>query len=271
LTCCLELIAPLKPSRGCAALPLWKIMMDETMIALVTGANKGLGKQVARQLGKRGLRVYLGSRNRDRGEQAANELVAEGLDVVPVQLDVTDDESVAALAQDLQRRDGRLDILVNNAGILISRPAFEITAEDMKATYDTNVFSVVRMVQAMLPLLQASGQPRIVNIASTTASLTLANDPITMFGREDTIVAYASSKSAVTMLTVQYANAFRRSEAHAHIKINTATPGYIATDLNNHNGNRTVEEGSRIVIHLATLPSDGPSGGFFNDAGSVPW
>jgi NAD(P)-dependent dehydrogenase (short-subunit alcohol dehydrogenase family) len=245
--------------------------MDEKPIALVTGANKGLGKEVARQLGKRGLRVYLGSRNWTRGEETAGELIAEGLDVVPAQIDVTNDESVTALAQELQRQHGRLDVLVNNAGGLVSRPAFEMTSAEMKETYDTNVFGVVRMVHEMLPLLQASKQPRIVNIASTTASLTLTSDPTTMFGREDTIVAYASSKAAVAMLTVQYANAFRRSEAHAHIKINAATPGYIATDLNNFSGNRTVEEGSRIVIHLATLPDDGPSGGFFNDAGSVPW
>jgi len=245
--------------------------MDEKPIALVTGANKGLGKEVARQLGKRGLRVYLGSRNWTRGEGAAGELIAEGLDVVSAQIDITNDESVTALARELQRQHGRLDVLVNNAGVLVSRPAFEITSVEMKETYDTNVFGVVRMVHEMLPLLQASKQPRIVNIASTSASLTLASDPTTMFGREDTIVAYASSKAAVTMLTVQYANAFRRSEAHAHIKINTATPGYIATDLNNFSGSRTVEEGSRVVIHLATLPDDGPSGGFFNDAGSVPW
>jgi NAD(P)-dependent dehydrogenase (short-subunit alcohol dehydrogenase family) len=245
--------------------------MDEKLIALVSGANKGLGKEVARQLGKRGLRVYLGSRARARGEIAASELVAEGLDVVSVQLDVTSDESVTALAGELQRRHGRLDVLVNNAGVLISRPAFEITSAEMKETYDTNVFGVVRMIHAMLSLLQASEQPRIVNVASTTASLTLASDPTTMFGREDTIVAYASSKAAVTMLTVQYANAFRRSEAHAHIKINTVTPGYIATDLNNYSGNRTVEEGSRIVVQLASLPNEGPSGGFFNDAGNLPW
>jgi NAD(P)-dependent dehydrogenase (short-subunit alcohol dehydrogenase family) len=245
--------------------------MDEKLIALVTGANKGLGKEVARQLGKRGLRVYLGSRNRARGGEAASELIAEGLDVVPVQLDITSDDSVSALTEQLQRWHGRLDVLVNNAGILVSRPAFEITSAEMKETYDTNVFGVVRVIHAMLPLLQTSKKPRIVNIASTTASLTLASDPTTMFGREDTIIAYASSKSAVTMLTVQYSNAFRRSEAHTHIKINTATPGYIATDLNNYSGNRTVEEGSRIVVDLATLPDDGPSGGFFNDAGSVPW
>jgi NAD(P)-dependent dehydrogenase (short-subunit alcohol dehydrogenase family) len=160
---------------------------------------------------------------------------------------------------------------VNNAGVLVSRPAFGITADDMKDTYDTNVFGVVRMIHATLGLLQSSVAPRIVNIASTTASLTFASDATTMFGREDTIVAYASSKAAVTMLTIQYANAFRRSAPHAHIKINAATPGYIATDLNNHSGNRTVEQGSQVIVQLATLPQDGPSGGFFNDAGTVAW
>jgi NAD(P)-dependent dehydrogenase (short-subunit alcohol dehydrogenase family) len=245
--------------------------MTEKSIALVTGANPGLGHEIARQLGRRGLHIYLGCRDLARGEKAAGELVAAGLDVVPVQLDVTSDESVAALAKELDRRHGRLDVLVNNAGVLVSRPAFEITSTEMKDTYNTNVFGVVRMIHAMLPLLQQSKHPRIVNIASTTASLTLASDPTTLFGRTDTIVAYASSKTAVTMLTVQYANAFHRSAAHAHIKINTATPGYVATDLNNHTGNRTVEEGAEIVVELATLPDDGPSGSFFNDAGVVPW
>ncbi|WP_315743686.1 MULTISPECIES: SDR family oxidoreductase [unclassified Bradyrhizobium] len=245
--------------------------MAEKSIALVTGANKGLGNEVARQLGRRGLHIYLGSRDQARGEKAAGELVAEGLDVVPVQLDVTSDESVAALAKELDRRHGRLDVLVNNAGTLVSRPAFEISSAEMKHTYDTNVFGVVRMIHAILPLLQRSKHPRIVNIASTTASLTLASDPTTLFGQTDTILAYASSKTAVTMLTVQYANAFHRSATHAHIKINSATPGYVATDLNNHTGNRTVEEGAEIVVKLATLPDDGPSGSFFNDAGVVPW
>jgi NAD(P)-dependent dehydrogenase (short-subunit alcohol dehydrogenase family) len=245
--------------------------MTEKRIALITGANKGLGKEVARQLGRKDFRVYLGSRDQVRGEAAARDLAAEQIDVTPVQLDVTSDESVIALSENLLREHGRLDALVNNAGILVARPAFEITVKDMKQTYETNVFGVVRLIHAMLPLLECSASPRIVNIASTSASLALTSDPATMFGREDTIVAYASSKAAVTMLTVQYANAFRRSQNRAHIKINTATPGYIATDLNNFSGNRTVEEGAKIVVDLAQLSDDGPSGGFFNDAGPVPW
>src|SRR5579883_2065402 len=202
--------------------------MNEKRIGLVTGANKGLGKEIARQLAKLGFHVYMGSRDRGRGLQATKELLSEGLDVVPVCLDVTSDESVATVAQEIKHDHGILDVLVNNAGVLVSRSALEIGAEEMKTTFDTNVFGVVRMIHAMLPLLEASASPRIVNIASTPASLTLASDPTTMFGREDTIVAYASSKAAVTMLTIQYANAFRRRSSHAHIKINAATPGYIA-------------------------------------------
>jgi NAD(P)-dependent dehydrogenase (short-subunit alcohol dehydrogenase family) len=171
--------------------------MDEKLTALVRGANKGLGKEIVRQLAKRAMRVYLCSRDRARGEAAALELIAEDLDVIPVELDVTKDDSVTALAGELQLKQGRLDILVNNAGILVSRPAFEITSAEMRDTYDTNVFGVVRMIHAMLPLLQAASQPRIVNIASTTASLTLANDPTTMFGREDTIVAMLRRKHPI--------------------------------------------------------------------------
>jgi len=242
-----------------------------TSIALVTGANKGLGKEVARQLARRGFRVYLGSRDQARGEQAVRELAAPGLELIPVQLDVTSHESVAALAEHFSRELKHVDVLINNAGILVSRPALEITVAEMRQTYETNVFGPVRVIQAMLPFLQASQHPRIVNVASTTASLALASDPNSMFSREDTILAYASSKAAVSMLTIQYANAFKRTETHSRIKINTATPGFIATDLNGFKGTRTVQEGARIVIELATLEDDGPTGGFFNDAGPLPW
>jgi NAD(P)-dependent dehydrogenase (short-subunit alcohol dehydrogenase family) len=245
--------------------------MTDKIIALVTGANKGLGKEVARQLGRRDMRVYVGSRDQERGKMAVGELTADGVDAHLLPLDVTSDRSVTEATDILAGREGRLDVLVNNAGTLVARPAFEIDASDMRQTYETNVFGVVRMIHSMLPLLRRSPHPRIVNVASTTASLTLASDPTTMFGREDTIVAYASSKAAVTMLTVQYSNAFRRSANHAHIKINTATPGYIATDLNNFRGNRTVAQGATIVVDLATLSDEGPSGGYFNDAGVVPW
>jgi NAD(P)-dependent dehydrogenase (short-subunit alcohol dehydrogenase family) len=245
--------------------------MTDGTVALVTGANKGLGKEVVRQLAGLRMTVYLGSRDAARGAAAAAGLCGDGLNVVPIQLDVTSDESVAAAAEELSGRHGRLDVLVNNAGIVIHRSTLDITAQEMRETYETNTFGVVRVTHAMLPLLQAAPQPRIVNVASTTASLTLVSAPDSPLGRDDSILAYASSKAAVTMLTVQYSNAFRRSAPHAHIRINAATPGYVATDLNNHSGPRTVEQGAKIVVWLATLPQDGPSGGFFNDDGPVPW
>ena len=123
----------------------------------------------------------------------------------------------------------------------------------------------------MTPLLVRSASPRIVNVASTSASLTLTSDPSTLFGQSDTIVAYASSKTAVLMLTQHYANAFERSEAHRQIRINSVTPGHIATDLNGHAGTRTAEQGARVVVEFATIPDDGPNGGFFNEDGSLPW
>ncbi len=141
----------------------------------------------------------------------------------------------------------------------------------MRKTYETNVFGVVTMINTMLPLLKAAPHPRIVNVASTTASLTLTADPSTMFGQENNSLAYASSKSAVVMLQLQYANASNRDAAHGNIKINAVTPGYIATDLNGHSGPRTAEQGAQIVVKLAIIPDDGPNGGFFNDDGIVPW
>jgi NAD(P)-dependent dehydrogenase (short-subunit alcohol dehydrogenase family) len=245
--------------------------MTDKPIALVTGANKGLGKEVVRQLGQRGMRVYLGSRDVGRGEEAVRGLAAHGLDIALVEMDVTDDASVQRVADEIGRRHGRLDVLVTNAGVLHRKATFETDAANMRLTYETNVFGVVRTIHTMLPLVVSAPQPRIVIIASTSASLGLASDPTTLFGQSDTILAYASSKAALTMIAIQYANAFRRSPMHAHIKVNAATPGHIATDLNNHAGTKTVEQGARIVLELATLVADGPSGGFFNDAGSLPW
>lgn len=245
--------------------------MDNRPIALVSGANKGLGKEIVRQLGRRRMRVYLGSRDAVKGRIAAQEFAGQGLDVTPLQLDVTSEASVAAAAANLERVHGRVDVLVNNAGILLRMPSLDTDAANMQATYDTNVFGMVRVIRAMLPLVRAARHPRIVNVASTSASLALTSDPETPFGQSDTILAYASSKAAVTMLTLHYAHAFRRHPDHAHIKINAATPGHIATDLNGHAGTRTVEQGARVVVRLATLSDDGPSGGFYNDDGVVPW
>lgn len=246
------------------------IRMHPKKVALVTGANKGLGKEVARQLAEHGMRILIGSRNIASGESTAEELRKEGHEVYTLQIDVTREPSVEAAANWVKDTFGSLDVLIANAGILRRVATLDTTAADMFETYDTNVFGVVRTIHQMLPLLQKSPHPRIVTVTSTTASQTLCGDPATLFGQSDTILAYASSKAAVNMLTVQYANAFARSAAHAHIKINAATPGHIATDLNGHQGTRTARQGARVIVKLATLDGDGPSGGFYNEDGPLP-
>ena len=167
-----------------------------------------------------------------------------------IALDVTDETSIVAAARQIENREGLLDVLINNAGVLYRVPALETDAANMLATYDVNVFGTVRTIRAFLPLLQRSPHPRIVNITSTSASMTLTSDPATPYGQSDTIVAYASP---------------------SHIKINAATPGHIATDLNGHAGTRMVKQGAKIVVDLATLPDSGPSGGYFNEDGPLPW
>lgn len=245
--------------------------MIDNPVALVTGANKGLGLATARQLAERGATVLVGSRDLDRGETAAGTLRADGLPATVVQLDVTDGASVQRAADTVTGEYGRLDILVNNAGILVDAPALATTVDDMRSTFETNVFGVVTVTNTMLPLLRASTTPRIVNIASTAASMTLSTEPAAMVGDSDRIMAYAPSKAAVNMLTVQYARAFQRDPRYSHIKINSVTPGHIATDLNAHGSPRTAQQAAMVVIRLATLADDGPSGGFFNEAGVVPW
>ena len=183
-------------------------------------------------------------------------------------MDVTDPISVERAANRLAAEFGRLDILINNAGILLDTPALETTVDDLRTTFETNVFGVVTVTNAMLPLLLGSPAPRIVNIASTSASMTLTSEPGSMFGDSDRIMAYAPSKAAVNMVTLQYAQAFRRDPPVPPLKVNSATPGHIATDLNAHSGPRTAQQGAMVVVRLATLSDDGPSGGFFNEAGS---
>jgi NAD(P)-dependent dehydrogenase (short-subunit alcohol dehydrogenase family) len=244
--------------------------MADARVALVTGANKGLGKETARQLVARGMTVVMGSRDPERGAAAARELCSGGA-VVPVRLDVTDSASVDAVADRLRCEYGRLDVLVNNAGTVVDRLAADTTAVEMRRTFEVNVFGVVTVIHAMLPLLRASAAPRIVNVASTTASLGLTSGGTDFGGDADRRVAYSSSKTALNMLTVQYARAFSKEPGLSHIKINSATPGYVATELTAYRGIRTVQEGAQAIVGLATLADDGPTGGFFNDQGRVPW
>ena len=226
---------------------------------LITGATKGLGRETARQLAAAGHTVYLGARDEQRGQEAAAPIGAR-----PLLLDVTSDESVQAAAKRI-RAEAWLDVLVNNAGISGARkPPGEVTADDLRTVYETNVFGLVRVTQAVLPLLAASAAPVIVNVSSGLGSLAVTTDP-ERFESTITSLAYTSSKSAVNMLTSQYA------KAYPAMRINAVDPGYTATDLNDHRGTQTVAEGAEIIIRMATIAPNGPTGGYFSSAGPVPW
>ncbi|HEV7964871.1 MAG TPA: SDR family NAD(P)-dependent oxidoreductase [Actinoplanes sp.] len=223
---------------------------------LITGANKGLGYETARQLVAAGHTVYLGSRDAARGQKAADELGGKF-----VQLDVTDDASVAAAAKTV----GSLDVLVNNAAIGGPRLAVgDVTAESLRALYDTNVFGVVRTTHAFLPLLSASTSPVVVNVSSGLGSMTRATDPDAMESSYPAL-AYGSAKAALNMVTVQYA------KAYPAMRINCVDPGYTATDLNGFHGTQTIPEGAAIIVRMAQVGADGPTGGYFDASGVVPW
>jgi NAD(P)-dependent dehydrogenase (short-subunit alcohol dehydrogenase family) len=241
--------------------------MAET-IAFVTGANKGIGREISRQLAAKGVLVLLGARDRERGEKAEADLRAQGLPVEFIQIDVTSQPSVDHAAAEVERRHGRLDILVNNAGIAVDWvPGSESAVEEFQKTFDTNVFGVFRVTKSLLPLLKKSRHGRIVNISSGLGSLTRSADPNSPLGVRNMLLAYCSSKAALNMITVQFANELKS----AGIKVNAANPGYTATDMNQHRGPRTVEQGAATPVRLALLPDDGPTAGVFSDDGPEPW
>ncbi|MFC8782280.1 SDR family oxidoreductase [Streptomyces nigra] len=231
---------------------------------LITGANKGLGFETARRLVEAGHTVYVGARDTDRGRAAAERIGARFL-----LIDVTDDASVQAAAKTVEA-DGGLDVLVNNAGIELRGPgnsvppAGDTTADEMRTVYETNVFGVVRVTHAFLPLLQRSPAPVVVNVSSGLASLTGLSDPDSPAHFYQAL-AYPSSKTAVNMITVQYAKAF------PGLRINAVEPGFTATDLNGRTGTQTVEEGAEIIVRMAQVGPDGPTGGYFDIDGPLPW
>jgi NAD(P)-dependent dehydrogenase (short-subunit alcohol dehydrogenase family) len=237
-------------------------------IALVTGANKGIGREISRQLAAKGVFVLMGARDRERGEKAVADLRAQGLGVEFIQIDVTSQPSVDEAAAEVERLHGRLDILVNNAGIALDWfPSSELTVEALQQTFETNVFGVFRVTKALLPLLKKSQHGRIVNISSALGSLTRNAQPNSTLAVRNILLAYSSSKAALNMITVQFANELKS----AGIKVNSANPGYTATDINQHRGPRTVEQGAATPVRLALLPDDGPTGGVFSDDGPDPW
>jgi len=235
-------------------------MTTEQKIALITGGNKGIGFETARQLGTLGMKVLVGARNDALGKEAVAALGSEGIDADTVQLDMTDDASVQAAAKRIEAEYGRLDVLVNNAGApTISRKRSTPSTtdlNDMRAVYEINVFGVVRVTNAMLPLLRKAPAARIVNVSSEVGSISSQTDPASPLSQMPASAQYPSSKAAVDMLTAMYAKELRDTP----IKVNAANPGYCATDFNDNSGFRTAAEGAEPSVYLATLPDDGPNG-----------
>jgi NAD(P)-dependent dehydrogenase (short-subunit alcohol dehydrogenase family) len=242
-----------------------RLTIMTTTTALVTGANKGLGRETVRRLAALGWDVFLAARDTARGNAAVAELAEDGLDVRFVPLDVTSDESVAAAADTVKRAVGRLDVLVNNAGVGgQASPPPDTRAADLGEVFEVNVFGPVRVTHAFLPLLYAAEHPRIVMVSSGMGSFTVANDP-RWFGLVPPQLGYPASKAALNMITSQYARAL------PGIRVNAVDPGYTATDLTDHTGFQTVTEGTDAIVELAIAGPDGPTGGFVNREGTVPW
>ncbi|NYE23470.1 SDR family oxidoreductase [Pigmentiphaga litoralis] len=236
-------------------------------VALVTGANKGIGKETVRVLAAQGWTVYLGSRDAGRGEAAKAELGLGDSDIRVISLDVTDDASVAATVAQVTSEAGRLDVLINNAGIGVDMdPVTDVTIDAMKRTFEVNVYGPVRLTQAMLPLMRAGDAKTIVNLSSELGSLGLHGFPDSPY---DKVVpfAYNASKTALNAFTVLLAKQLKGEG----FKVNSVSPGYTATDLNGFSGPRTVEQAAAVVAQYAMLDRTGPTGGFFTEGGSVPW
>ncbi len=244
-------------------------MAQGRKIALISGANKGIGLETARQLGKQGVTVLLGARDLAKGEAAAAKLDKDGVQAIAVKLDVLHAADVSAAAARIEAEFGVLDILVNNAGLLVEslgeNSTLTVSEEDLRATFETNFFAVVRLTNAMLPLLRKSVTGRIVNVSSILGSLTLhAAEGSKSLGKT---LAYDASKSALNAYTIHLADALRDTK----IKVNSAHPGWVKTDMGTDAALLDVEEGAKTEVMLATLAEDGPTGGYFHLGKMVPW
>ncbi len=247
--------------------------MSGQKVALITGANKGIGFETARQLAQKGIKVFIGARSAARGEEAAAKLKAEGLDVEFVALDLDNPATYTAIASQLEGRFGKLDILINNAGVNLEgtpglpvQPASQTTMETYRKTFDTNVFKTIAVTQALLPLLKKSDSGRIVNLSSILGSITLhadTNSPIYDFK----VPAYDISKAALNAFTVHLAYELKDTP----IKVNAAHPGWVKTDMGGSNAPMEIEDGAKTSVQLATLLADGPTGGFFHMGEALPW
>jgi NAD(P)-dependent dehydrogenase (short-subunit alcohol dehydrogenase family) len=245
--------------------------VSKRAIALVTGANKGIGRAIAEQLAQLGMMVLMGSRDPGRGAEAAEALRGAGYDAYAIALDVTAPDTIRAAAKTIEEQYGRLDVLVNNAGVSgdsrLLTPS-EADVDLVRDVFEVNFFGVIAVTNAMLPLIRHSGAGRIVNVSSHVGSLAAMTDPEHYLSRLHGQAAYPPSKTALNSLTVQYAKELKP----AGILINAVAPGGCATDFTKGMPvTRTAAEGAVIAVKLATLGPDGPTGGYFDDNGQVRW
>jgi NAD(P)-dependent dehydrogenase (short-subunit alcohol dehydrogenase family) len=243
-------------------------LSTEKKHALVTGANKGIGFAIAKGLAEQGMIVWIGARDPERGEAAVAELKKDGLNARFLAIDVADDVSVQKAAARLSDEIDALQVLVNNAGILVdvSTPPSQIPMEDIKLTFEVNLFGPIRVAQAFVPLLKAAGDARVVMMGSGVGSLALITDPTSLYSSVN-LLDYTASKVALNAVTVSFA----KELAPFGIKVNVAEPGHVRTDLNKNTGFISAEEGAQTAIKMAVIGSDGPTGGFFGSHGRQPW
>lgn len=243
-------------------------MPETTRIALVTGANKGIGIEIARQLARAGILVIIGARSPERGRAAVDDLASQGLAARSVEIDVTDAASIAAAAATIDAGHGRLDILVNNAGIVDAAdgPPSRASVEAVRRIMETNFIGALAVTQAMLPLLRRSPAGRVVNLSSSLGSLSVNGDPMSPY-YSARLIGYNASKAALNMLTVQLAAELRDTA----IVVNSVSPGYVMTDLTGHTGFMTAEEGARLPVQYALLAEDAVSGRFVEPGGETGW
>ncbi|HEX5176456.1 MAG TPA: SDR family oxidoreductase [Chthoniobacteraceae bacterium] len=244
--------------------------MNKKKIALITGANKGIGLETARQLGKKDITVLLGARDSAKAETASGGLRKDGIDAHPIVIDVSDSESIRTAARQVERDFGRLDILVNNAGVMTDdkeKKVSEQTLETWRKTFDTNLFGLIETTQAFLPLLRKSEAGRIVNLSSILGSITLHAAPGSPIYESKSYASYNVSKSAVNAFTVQLAYELKGTP----LKVNAAHPGWVKTEMGGEGATMEIVDGAKTSVALATLAADGPSGSFVHLGEPLPW
>jgi NAD(P)-dependent dehydrogenase (short-subunit alcohol dehydrogenase family) len=244
--------------------------MNDKKIAVISGANKGIGLETARQLGQLGITVYLGARDAGKGAAACAELCRDGVDAHPLVLDVANAESIRKAAAQIEREHGRLDILVNNAGIMIDDKEKKVSEQSLdvwRQTFETNLFGLIAMTEAFLPLLRKSSAGRIVNLSSILGSITYHAQPGSPVYESKSTPAYNVSKSALNAYTVQLSYELKETE----IKVNAAHPGWVKTEMGGEGAMMEIEDGAKTSVALATLPADGPNGAFIHLQNTLPW